>query len=279
MKFWIENRRLFPTYFRVLLGSLLLLDAGMVVSVGEFLYDSKTNYFVQGSSLISFARDNYIGVYIIYMITLFFFIVGIGKNVTVFLVFALGVFINQMEPGIATWGDLITNYTLLFFVFVNSFQRFSYSFIFKNFSMPVYLSKLGVLSIILNLFLVYFSNGFAKIQDPAWQDGYAIYFAFSQYENFEGSIFHYFLSNKWICIFMTYFIIFFQLIFPFLILWKKSRYVTMVMGILMHLLMIAAFGLWKFELTMILLYGFLLNDTEWTKLLPKYFLVNDNSNQ
>lgn len=79
------------------------------------------------------------------------------------------------------------------------------------------------------------------------------------------------ISNAIIGKYLGYFIILQQMSFVPLVIWKKTRKYAILLSVLIHLTMLIQFGLWKFELVVILLYGFLLNDEEWKELIPRKF--------
>lgn len=269
LEFWKQPRTIFPSIFRVLIGILLLFDLIFTLPSGNMLFDFGLSYSDTGG-VIAALRDNYTFYYVIYGVVLVLFICGIGKNIISLVVFILYFLSLLISPYLLNWGDTILKFTLLFFVFVDAFrhcsiQRSNYD----PLSIKAFISQLAVWSIILNLFLIYLSNGIYKSMDPDWQLGYAPFYSFSQFSGFETSIFYNLLSEGIFGKIISYMIIAQQLTFIPLVIWKKTRYHAMLLGILIHMIMFFQFGLWKFELIMILLYGFLLNDNEWKKIIPQ----------
>lgn len=279
MNFWITKRNFYPSLFRMLLGILLLVDAIISLWVGDFMFDEKYNMFYSNNIVFDLFRDHRVILYIVYILFLLSFLLGIGGFLVKAVVLLLSVIFEMLEPAALTWGDMILSYTLLFFIFVDSSRYFTIKTIGKRAELFQYLSQLAVWSIILNIFLVYLSNGYSKINDTAWQNGYAVYFSFAQFQDFENGIFYQILKHEWLTKLTNYFIIFFQITFPFFIMIKKTRFFVILIGVLLHLVMMWQFGLWKFELVVILLYGFLLSDDEWMRLLPNKFrhkVLNEN---
>ncbi|SMC53285.1 hypothetical protein SAMN06296427_103325 [Moheibacter sediminis] len=269
-EFWNEPRTIYPSIFRILIGLVLLVDLIFTFSSGKFLFNSELTNYPEAGNFISFIRTHYVPFFISYGLVLVLFILGIGKNITSFLVFIFHFIMLLISPYILNWGDTILKFMLLYFIFSDSFKFYSVqkSKIHKN-SIWNYISKLAVWSVILHLFLIYLSNGFYKSMDADWQNGFAPFYSFSQFSGFEDSVFYPIISNGNFSKIISFLIIAQQLTFIPLIIWKKTRYVTIFLGIMVHLIMFYQFGLWKFETIIILSYGFLLNDKEWLKIIPQ----------
>lgn len=271
MNFWKAERTVYPPLFRILLGTILLIDAVFSISVNGFIFDANFNALYHQNSVLNFFRENHIVFQSIYIIFLLLFLIGIGGFWVKGIVFLFSVAFDLLEPTALTWGDLILGFTLLYFIFADSSQHLSAGKKHRKSDLEKWIAKLAVFSIILNLFLVYVSNGYSKLTDSTWQEGYAVYFAFAQFQNFENSFFHLLLKNEWISQLTSYFIILIQFLFPVWVMIRKTRIPIILIGIVLHLIMLWQFGLWKFELIVILLYGFLLNDEEWRRILPRKF--------
>lgn len=270
IEFWKQPRTIYPSIFRILIGLVLLLDLIFTFSSGKNLFNPEFVNYSNNGSFISLIRENYIPFFIFYGLILILFILGIGKNITSLLVYIFHFIMLLISPYILNWGDTILKFTLLYFVFADSFKYYSIQRSqIPEISIRSYVSKLAVWSIILHLFLVYLSNGFYKSLDADWQRGFAPFYSFSQFSGFQDSLFYPIISDGNISKIISYLIVAQQLTFVPLIIWKKTRYFAIVLGVLVHLIMFYQFGLWKFETIMILLYGFLLNDKEWQKIIPR----------
>lgn len=269
-EFWNEQRTIYPSIFRVLIGLVLLIDLIFTFSSGKFLFNSEFTNYPELGNFISLIRNNYVPFFIAYGLILVLFIIGVGKNFTSLLVYVFHFIMLMISPYILNWGDTILKFILLYFIFADSFKFYSIqkSQIPEK-SIRNYISKLAIWSIILHLFLVYLSNGFYKSMDADWQRGFAPFYSFSQFSGFQDSLFYPIISNGNLSKLISYLIVGQQLTFIPFIIWKKTRYIAIVLGILIHLIMFYQFGLWKFETIMILLYGFLLSDREWQKIIPE----------
>lgn len=267
-EFWAASRTIYPSIFRVMIGFVLLLDLSSTYMSGKILCNPVFNDFLPESGITSFLAEHYQIFSLAYGIVLVAFILGIGKNLTSFLVFCFHLIVMEMTFPLMTWGDIILKFSLLYFVFADSFKYLSLR---KSNKKASFISQLAVWSIILHLFLIYLNNAYFKILDKDWQQGIAVFYSFSQYHGFQDSSWYSILSHKSIANFINYFIIIQQLTFVPLVLWKKSRNWAIILSVLIHIIMMFQFGLWKFELIVILLYGFLLSDEEWGKLIPVRF--------
>lgn len=267
-EFWTAPRTIYPSLFRVMIGFVLLMDLITTYSAGKILFNPFFNGFLPEIGIASFLAEHYQLFSLVYGMVLVAFILGIGKNLTSFLVFCFHLVVMEMTFPLMTWGDIILKFSLLYFVFVDSFKYLSLRKSNKNFE---FISQLAVLSVVLHLFLIYLNNAYFKILDKDWQQGIAVFYSFSQYPGFQDSFWYSILSHKFFANFINYFIIFQQLTFVPLVLWRKSRKWAILFSILIHIIMMFQFGLWKFEIIVILLYGFLLSDHEWRRILPGSF--------
>jgi hypothetical protein len=263
-EFWTVNRRIYPSIFRVLIGFVLLIDLIFTLPAGSFLWDSNLNASLPQSEFYQLIIPHWQIFAGFYGLVLLLFMGGIGKNFLAFLVFLFHWIWVDLTMPLLTWGDTILKFSLLYFTFVNSFYYLSV----KMVRTESFLSQLGIWSMILHLFLVYLNNAYFKIMDIDWQEGRALFYSFSQYPSFETSVLKPIISNAFLTKYLGYLVILQQLTFVPLVIWRKTRYGAILISILIHLTMMFQFGLWKFELIVILLYGFLLSDDEWKRLIP-----------
>lgn len=264
--FWIAERTIYPSVFRVLIGLVLLVDLISILPSSALLFNSEYNSLMPESGLVEFIAAYSSFFYCIYGLILVIFILGIGKNLTAFLVFCFHFIMMQLTHPLQTWGDVILKFSLLYFAFADSFRYLSFR---KSESTYVFVSKLAVWSLILHVFLIYLNNAYFKMMDKDWQQGIAVFYSFSQYPGFQNSLWYPLISNELLTKGLSYFIMLQQLTFVPLVIWRKSRWYAIILSMIVHLFMLYEFGLWKFEIIVMLHYGFLLNDEEWGKILPR----------
>ena len=264
-EFWTAERKIFPSVFRVLIGLVLLVDLISIYPSSELLFNLELNSLLPDSKFTAILIEHSFVFLLAYGLVLIAFLLGIGRNFTSFLVFCFHLLMMQLTHSLLTWGDIILKFSLLYFVFADSFRYLSLR---KSPSKFPWIAKLAVWSIILHVFLIYLNNAYFKITDNDWQQGIAVYYSFSQYPGFKESIWYTIISNEFWAKTLNYFIIFQQLTFVPLVIWKKTRIWAILLSCFIHLTMLYEFGLWKFEIIVMLHYGFLLNDYEWRKILP-----------
>lgn len=265
-EFFSISRTIFPAIFRVVIGLTLLFDLSMTYDSASILYGNEFNSFYSRHAVFQFLAEHIQFFYLGYALLLMFFILGIGKNLSSLGVFVFYLLHYKMTEQISTWGDVILLFTLLFFIFADSFQYLSVR---KSSRPPSLIAKLAVVSILLNLFVIYLNNAYYKGIDTRWQEGVAVYYSFAQYDHFMESWVHPIIAHEWLSKSINYSVILLQLAFTPLVIWRQSRYWILGISALIHLVMMFQFGLWKFEWVILLLYGFVLSDREWRAILPK----------
>lgn len=264
-EFWTAPRTLFPALYRVIIGLILIIDLASTLPSLKLLFNPELNAYLPRTGLLGFLSDHIYIFLILYALSLLFFIFGLGRNLASLLVF-VGFFLwIQMTDPLRVWGDAILKYSLMYFVFVDSFRYFSLR---KTKGKIPWISVLAVWCIILNVFLIYLNNAWFKIANKDWQEGIAVFYSFSQYPDFQESILYPWVIDGFWTRAINYAVILWQLLFVPFILWKKTRWAMILLSAFIHLIMMYEFGLWKFELIVILQYGFLLSDREWIQVLP-----------
>ncbi len=103
---------------------------------------------------------------------------------------------------------------------------------FESSSQPIWPLRL----IRFQLALIYFTSGLYKLFGSVWRDGTAVYYTTAQ--NIFGRIFHVYplpVSLEWVLTALTYGTILWELSFPFLLLYRRTRKFAIISGIAMHL--------------------------------------------
>ncbi|MGB6094243.1 MAG: hypothetical protein WBF83_10845 [Moheibacter sp.] len=272
-EFFAAERKIFPSIFRVLIGLILLFDLVYMYRSASIFLNPELNSFLPTDKISAIVAQNSGLFFLFYGLILILFILGLLRNLMSFLVFCCYLILFHLSYQFVTWGDIILKFTMLFFVFADSFRFLSLN---RTKGDYPFISVLAVWSIILHIFMVYLNNAYFKLTDHHWQQGIAVYYSFAQYAQFSDSIFHWPVSNPFFSKSIDYFIILQQLLFVPFVIWKRTRYLMLILAAIIHLTMMVQFGLWKFELAIVLHYGFLLNDEELRRLMPikfrlKYF--------
>jgi hypothetical protein len=250
-----------------LLCRILMVSADFnLVYSAEALSNSNQKLLVQ-------INYSYVYFFTAFVVLIFLYLFGIGKNIVAFLVFMFYHYFNQMNIGIANGGDNITKYVLLYLSFANTYKylclRKKSVFDAGN-NIQNGLNNLVYLSIVLQLCLVYLSTAIIKLLNNDWTNGDAIYYAL-QSERYGGEFMvKDYLHNTILIKSITYFTIVFELAFPFLIWIKKCRKLMIVAGLALHIGIGIFMMLYSFQIMFIMLYTIFIPN----KWLEKFFTKN-----
>ena len=155
---------------------------------------------------------------------------------------------------------LVTSYNLWNGKLTNNFKKPALQII------PV----LAALGVIIEFCLIYFVAGLSKAVQPIWQNGEAMYYIL-RIEDFRASNLNVWLTQSAFFIkTTTWFTLFWELTFPFVIWFKKFRNIYLLAGIALHI------GIWvlmridNFSFVMLSIYPVFFYDYEYKKVY-KYF--------
>lgn len=128
------------------------------------------------------------------------------------------------------------------------------------------LQDFAPLGVMIQFSLVYLFASLTKLKEPVWQNGEALYYIL-RVEDFRPSALNVWLTQSvWFVKVNTYFTLAWELAFPFLIWFKRTRNIILMMGVVLHL------GIWvlmridNFSLVMISLYSVFFFDEEYKAL-------------
>lgn len=269
-----DHRLIYAAIFRVTLSILLLIDVIGKLIAGKQLYLISDFVYKQDQVLLflPYIRENITVFLCLFAGVLVLFLFGIGRSFTSLLVFLfLTVDVWLLDPGLS-WGEAILRITMLYFVFVDSFRYFAIQ---KDAKEPGLFHQLAVYSIMLNVCLIYLINAWHKLHNVEWLDGYAVSYIFNFMHYRDYLEFGSFLEEYPLLVqLISWFVLFFQTTFSFFIWVKRLKWFWILSGILMHIIMAVTLQLYKFELIMILLYGFFVTDEEWKQLFGTIKLKN-----
>ncbi len=113
--------------------------------------------------------------------------------------------------------------------------------------------NVGVLAILIQICIVYFMSGLAKVMDKDWLSGKAIVYA-SHLESYSVPAL-YNIHPNFFWKFLNYFVMAYQLLFPILIWSKKTKNWFLLLGIIQHLYIAFIMGLPSFGFIMIISYS------------------------
>ncbi|MDX2174233.1 MAG: HTTM domain-containing protein [Bacteroidota bacterium] len=164
--------------------------------------------------------------------------------ITDFILWILILNINNNLYPTLTGGDYLLNQ----FLFFNCFLAFEKN---KNyFKIPLH--NFASIAIVIQICLVYFLSALAKLNSAEWLDGLAISETL-QVKHYSLNILLLTKQNTLNSI-INYMVLFYQLLFPIIIWFKKVKKPFLIIGIVMHLFIAFGMGLMSFGFIMILAY-------------------------
>lgn len=190
---------------------------------------------------------------------------NVSNYLTRFICWLLVININNYLYPTLTAGDNLLNQLLFFNIF---FNHKTYTNVITT-DLTTALHNMALLGIKIQICLLYVIAGLFKLQDADWLNGSAIYHI-TQIPEYSNSLLQ--LMPSSVCVALTYATIIYQLTFPITIFIKPFKKYVFAFGVLQHLVIALAIGLFSFGIIMMLCYIlFLKYDTERT---VKKVLIN-----
>lgn len=155
---------------------------------------------------------------------------------------------NNVYPTLSG-GDYLFQHLLFFCIFLSNTKP-KLSAVYS--SLDVALHNTGMIALRVQLCLVYFLAGYAKLLDADWVNGDAITDSLAVHDY--SAPFFYKTSSS-IGQVLTYLVILYQLLFPILIWIKKIKKWYLLVGVVQHLFIAFAMGLPSFGFIMIVAYA------------------------
>ena len=158
---------------------------------------------------------------------------------------------NKIYPTLSG-ADFLLQQLLFFNIFLSNFKNKANEIISES---DRALHNAGVTALKIQICLVYFISGLAKLMDSDWQNGLALSQTFLV-QDFSLPFYYNHIQNGGIVLKITnYVIIAYQLMFPVLIWIKKFEKPLLAFGILQHLFIALFMGLPSFGFIMIIAYS------------------------
>ncbi len=155
--------------------------------------------------------------------------------------------LNSFLYSTLTAGDYLLNQLLFFNIFF-SVKRTPHTVV--N-DLKTALHNTALIGIKVQICLVYFLASWFKLTDSAWLDGTAVYHIFQIPEYTSALLFS---LPLWCCVILNYATLAYQLLFPFLIWFRPLKIYVFAFGIIQHLIIAVAMGLFSFGIIMIISY-------------------------
>jgi len=231
-------------YYNILFGEnaiayTISFDIGFVKNIAFYLYAQ-----TQASAALWFI----VPLMIVCALNIFKLRIPFVSDFTVWLII-INIH-NKIYPTL-TGGDFLINQLLFFNIFIS--DKFEAENNLKG-GLKICVHNFGVLAVIIQICFVYFFSALAKLSDQTWLNGTAVLLT--------SQVNHYSLPSvaknagtlNWLFIFLNYFVLVYQLLFPLVIWIRKSKKIFLIIGILMHLYIAFVMGLVSFGLVMMLCY-------------------------
>ncbi len=186
---------------------------------------------------------------ITFIVALYAFFSG-GKLRLAFFILWFGVLnINNNVYPTLSGGDYLCQHLLFFCIFLSN-TRPKLSVI--HTSLDVVFHNMGMIALRVQICLVYFLAGYAKLLDVDWVNGNAISDSLAVHDY--SAPFFYETSGT-VGQVLNYLVIWYQLLFPILIWIKKIKKLYLLVGVLQHLFIVFTMGLPSFGFIMIVAYA------------------------
>ena len=274
---WVNgppNRLLYWAIFRVYLALHLTNQIVSYLFLRDLLFSD--NSFIPLSS-IGYAR--FFQQHIVLFLLGYLFLVvamgfGIGRNLTVLLVFGATKTIQSMNSYILNGGHNFLTFLLLYLCFADSFK---YLVLNKSpakahgavRSLYDYVTNLATACVLMHLSLIYLISGLAKAHSDVWYHGDALYYIFLV-ERFQGLEWNATLAQNGLLVaVMTYSVMLWELYFPALVWVPRLRVPVLVAGLLMHIGICISMMLYDFEILFAMTYGFFFRDDQIERILRR----------
>jgi hypothetical protein len=201
------------------------------------------------------------------------FMLGILQRFSVIVLFILLFVFKIRNIYLLDGSDNVISVLLPFFLFINTFsfsekyEKLKQDFLQKTNLLKIddIVSKYFSYAIMVQICIIYFFAGLHKLQGEVWQDGTALYYILNS-NDFSPTFLNQFITNSLIVVkFLTWFTIFFQLTFPFLVWLHKFRKLYIILGIFLHLGIFFMMKIDNFSFIMISCYAIFVSHNYYIK--------------
>lgn len=198
-----------------------------------------------------FLINPFVEMYLICFIVILLFSVFIRINyISAFLICWFSISLSRLTFPISNGSDLILNLFLLIAVFMPVWPSSKHP---GKKAFQEHISAIAILFARIELALIYFLSGYDKLISEAWRSGAAIYSVMNL--DLYYNPFYKFNSNETVYALLGWGVIIFELGFAVLIWFRNFRNMFLLGGVLFHLYIIVALGLYDFGLLMIITYS------------------------
>lgn len=203
--------------------------------------------------------------------------VGFYSRASTFLALFLFMSLSVANPFVGSGGDSVLRITLFYMLFVDAGRHWSVDSWLRNRRgatadlFPGWLTSTlhnaGLILIIHQVVMVYVSSALWKVQSPKWLDGTAVYYSLQvkAYSPWNDHI-HLLTDHGWIVAVASYSAIGVQLFVPVLLMYRPTRFLSLIALTGIHLGIGLLMGIMYFSLVMIAVDVLLISDRSWFRL-------------
>ncbi|UOF02029.1 HTTM domain-containing protein [Bdellovibrio reynosensis] len=181
---------------------------------------------------------------------------GVGGRIFAALAWVIGAGFIQRNYSVNFGADIIANLFLFYMIFANSCERLSIINLFRKktyFKNADILSSLMIRMMQFQICVIYAYTGFEKLKGGSWWDGTALWSVMAN-PQMTTMDFSFLRSIPWIIPIMAYLTILFEVYFPAMVAWPKTRNVWLLIGVAFHMGIGVFMGLGPFATTMMSTY-------------------------
>lgn len=268
-----SNHYLYLALFRVYLALHVLQKLFFFIGHSDLLFGNSsfvkqynTPFFALFGLHIDFFKTHHGYFLIAFLIVALAVLFGIGRHFSILLMYIFLEIFQRMNHLILNGGDNLLKFLILYMIFADSFRHFTL-YKSKKAGLPAsetanLLTNLAVLSVKIHLCLIYFISGIFKANTKLWFSGIATYYTLLN-ERFEGTGFNKHIVQSGLLVSLsTYFVMLWEIFFPFLVNTKKLRLFTLISGIFIHMGIFVFMMIYDFEVLFVACYGFFYSDDE-----------------
>lgn len=250
-----------------------------------FLYTNES-WFLSGPNnpltrYVALGRgvDSYIST--IFVVLCLFVLTGFGRRWSLLGLVAALTYLQERNSYIINGGDQYLRLVLFYLCFSDSFARLT---IVKHrhsgSAIQNLLDRLVVASVALQLCVVYFSSGWAKLQTAQWLHGEAYYYVVAAVGCGGDFLFNSLRQFPLVSKILTYGTLCFELGFPLLFALKSTRRAALLAGCVFHLMIAITMNLFAFQAYFIISYIVFVDSSKvewslarirglWDRVLPR----------
>lgn len=210
------------------------------------------------------------------------FTIGLYTRVSsvAFYVFTFSLYTRN--PFLLDGGDNLLYLLAFYMMFTDCGAHFSFDSTTRSNNpgpLVALLHNFGVLAIVTQLTLLYFTSAFYKIQGHMWQDGTAIYYILRSAEFNMSSVSHIIYDNGSVLALITWGVMITQMAWVFWIWHPKLRWIMVASTVVMHVMIAYFMGLFWFSAVMICSECIVLSDSDYSLLRRIFNHIVANAKQ